>query len=209
MRNALSGMSGPFRVGPITFGAAVSGGEKQGETDATTVSGPPQEELVQLFTRSQRRLYLHILAQLGNPVDAEEALQETNLVIWRKSDQYRPGTNFLAWACQIANFEVKKLRERRGRDRLYFSDEFVQRISEETPGTGEEFEERRRALNECLRRLRPKDRELIQRRYAPGENGRSVAEFLGRPANSVYQSLGRIRRTLLECIRRRLAAESM
>ena len=31
---------------------------------------------------------------------------------------------------------------------------------------------------------------------------------LHRPANSVYQSLGRIRRTLLECINRRLSAEA-
>jgi RNA polymerase sigma-70 factor (ECF subfamily) len=29
---------------------------------------------------------------------------------------------------------------------------------------------------------------------------------LGRPANSVYQSLGRIRRVLLECVRRRMAS---
>jgi RNA polymerase sigma-70 factor (ECF subfamily) len=28
---------------------------------------------------------------------------------------------------------------------------------------------------------------------------------MGRPANSVYQSLGRVRRVLLECVRRRLA----
>jgi RNA polymerase sigma-70 factor (ECF subfamily) len=35
-----------------------------------------------------------------------------------------------------------------------------------------------------------------------------VARQLGRPANSVYQSLSRIRRTLLDCIKRRLAAEA-
>ena len=35
-----------------------------------------------------------------------------------------------------------------------------------------------------------------------------MARKLGRPANSVYQSLSRIRRTLLECIKRRLAAEA-
>ena len=60
----------------------------------------------------------------------------------------------------------------------------------------------------CLARLAPSDRELIRRRYSPGETGKSLAEALGRPANSVYQSLGRIRRTLLECIKRRLAAEA-
>ena len=40
--------------------------------------------------------------------------------------------------------------------------------------------------------------------YAPGESGKSAAEDLGRPVNAVYQSLGRIRRTLLECVNRQL-----
>jgi len=47
---------------------------------------------------------------------------------------------------------------------------------------------------------------LIQARYAPGENGLKVAEKLGRPTNSVYQSIGRIRKTLFDCVNRRLAS---
>lgn len=165
-------------------------------------------EFVQLFTRYQRRLYLYILAQVPSPLDAEEILQETNIVIWRKCDQFRPGSNFLAWACQIANYEVLKHREKRRRDRHYFSDAFVAQVADEALAGAEELERRRQALIDCLRKLRPKDRDLIQRRYAPGETGKSVAKFLGRPVNSVYQSLGRIRRALLECIQRRLAVEA-
>jgi RNA polymerase sigma-70 factor (ECF subfamily) len=63
-------------------------------------------------------------------------------------------------------------------------------------------------LLQCLQKLKARDRELIQQRYAPGESGKHLAGALGRPANSVYQSLGRIRRTLWECIQRRLSAES-
>ena len=65
------------------------------------------------------------------------------------------------------------------------------------------------ALGECLAKLRAKDRKLIEQRYAPGEKGKHVAERMGRPANSVYQSLGRIRKILMECIQRRLAAETV
>jgi RNA polymerase sigma-70 factor (ECF subfamily) len=60
----------------------------------------------------------------------------------------------------------------------------------------------------CLKKLKAPDRELVRRRYAPGSSGKSVAEVLDRPANSVYQSLGRIRRTLLECVNRQLSTES-
>lgn len=71
----------------------------------------------------------------------------------------------------------------------------------------DELESRRLALKHCLGKLRDKDRDLIESRYAPGERGKDLASQIGRPANSVYQSLGRIRRTLMECIQRQLAVE--
>lgn len=166
---------------------------------------PPSGDFVQLFTRYQRRLYLYILAQVPNATDAEEILQETNLVIWRKCDRFQPGTNFFAWTSRIASYEVLKYRERRRRDKLLFSEKFLEAVSEEVVSNEGRLEERRKALQSCLGRLRPEDRDLIRQRYASGRNGKAVAEMLGRPANSVYQSLGRIRRALLECIKRRLA----
>lgn len=166
----------------------------------------PGEDFVQEFTKNQRRLYLYILAQVGRPNDAEEVLQETNLVVWRKAAQFTPGTNFFAWASRIATYEVLKLRERRGRDKLRFSAEFVELVAAEAIEASDTWEDRRQALSVCLGKLRSRDRELIERRYATGETGKSVAEDLGRPINAVYQSLGRIRRVLIECVQRQLAA---
>lgn len=167
---------------------------------------PPSEEFVQLFTRNQRRLYLFILAQVSNSQDADEVLQETNLIIWSKYHKFDITTNFFAWSAQIATYEVLKFRQRRHREKLRFTDEFVDAVSREVLERSDELEQRRSALELCLQKLRPDDRKLIHRRYQPGERGKFVAEDLGRPANSVYQSLGRIRRTLLECIQRRLAS---
>jgi RNA polymerase sigma-70 factor (ECF subfamily) len=168
----------------------------------------PDEEFIELFSRYQRRIYLYVLAQVPLVADAEEILQETNIVLWKKSGTFRPGTNFFAWACQIAHYEVLKYRQRRGRERLRFSGEFVEAIATDLKHNSDELEARREALADCLRKLRPKDRELIQHRYAPGETGKSTAEWVGRPVNAVYQSLGRIRRALMECITRRLSAEA-
>jgi RNA polymerase sigma-70 factor (ECF subfamily) len=168
----------------------------------------PDAEFVQVFTRHQRRLYLYILSQVPSPIAAEEILQEANVVIWSKFRQFQPGTNFLAWSTQIANYEILKHRTKRKRDRLMFSDEFIHQVAEEALERSDELERRRAALVHCIEKLRPADRELIQHRYAPGETGKNLAEALGRPANSVYQSLGRIRRTLWECVQRRLAAET-
>ena len=70
------------------------------------------EEFMALYSGHQRRLYLYVMTLLPASVDAEDVLQETNLVLWRKFDQYLPGTNFFAWACQITRYEVLKYRER-------------------------------------------------------------------------------------------------
>ncbi|MDP1796206.1 MAG: sigma-70 family RNA polymerase sigma factor [Planctomycetaceae bacterium] len=182
-----------------------SGIDTLGETPSGEL---PTDDFVSLFSRYQRRLFLYILTQVPHPVDAEEILQETSVVIWRKAAQFQPGTNFFAWVSQVANFEVMKYRSRRKREKLQFSDEFIAQVATEAVARADELELRRNALLHCIEKLRPQDRELIQQRYAPGETGKNLAESKHRPANSVYQSLGRIRRTLWECIQRQLAVES-
>ncbi|HWL10539.1 MAG TPA: sigma-70 family RNA polymerase sigma factor [Planctomicrobium sp.] len=165
----------------------------------------PSDEFVQLFTRSQRTLYLFILAQVGDVHSAEEILQETNLVIWSKVEQFQPETSFLSWARQIAKYEVLKHRQRFRRDKLTFSEEFLSVVADEVVQQAGEQERRRDALQQCLEKLQQSDRELIQQRYQPGLSGKDLAEHLGRPANSVYQSLGRVRKALLECVHRQLS----
>lgn len=176
--------------------------------DSLATSGPG-EHFIQLFTRHQRPLYLFILSQLGNTQEAEEVLQNTNVVLLTKASQFQPGTKFFAWACQVARYEVLQFRQSLHRDRLRFSAEFVDAFANETPFVSDEWERRKLALEACLAKLRPEDRDLIRQRYQPGTHGKDLAEDLSRPANSVYQSLGRIRRTLLECIQRRMAAENV
>ncbi len=171
-------------------------------------NGPPSEEFIQLFTKAQRQLYLFILAQTGNAQIAEEVLQETNLVIWSKYSQFEPGTNFMAWVRQIAVYEVLKWRQKRSRDKLTFSDDFVQRVAESFTPPAEQIERRQVALERCLEKLNTQDRKLIEQRYQPGISGKELANSLGRPPNSVYQSLGRIRKTLLECVQRTLTVET-
>jgi RNA polymerase sigma-70 factor (ECF subfamily) len=160
---------------------------------------------VQMFTKAQRPLYLFILSQTGNTQDSEEILQNANVVIWKKADQFDVGTNFFAWACQIARYEVLQFRQRHRRDKLQFSEEFQEIVARETISRQDDLELQRQALDHCIRKLSARDQALIRERYQPGSSGKDLASELGRPANSVYQSLGRIRRVLMECIQRRIA----
>lgn len=164
----------------------------------------PSEEFVRTFTQSQRALYLFILPLVQTTADAEEVLQETNVVILSKWAQFEPGTNFLAWGRAIARLEVFRFRRSRHHRMHLLGDDVVQLLADRLEEQPVDFEQRRDALAECISKLREQDQELIRRRYATGSTGDDVAQQLGRPANSVYQSLGRVRRVLLECIRRRM-----
>ena len=170
-----------------------------------TDDGDPDEAFIRSFTQSQRPLFLYLLPMLGNPADADEVLQETNLVIWKKRADFEPGTNFLAWGRTIGRLEVFRFRRNRGRKLTFLEQSIMEAVAEESESIGSETGLRQEALSLCMEQLRPKDRELIRMRYAADANGDKVAHQLGRPANSVYQSLGRIRRALMECIQHRLA----
>ena len=62
------------------------------------------EEFVELSSSHQRQLLGYIFTLVGNMDDAEDLLQQTNLILWRKFDDYQPGTDFIRWACYVAAF---------------------------------------------------------------------------------------------------------
>ena len=165
-------------------------------------------ELVRLLTSHQRRLYVHIVTLLSSTKDAEDILQSVNMVLWSKIDEFEPGTNFGAWACRTAYYEVLAYRKKAAeRGRLLFNSDLILTMAEER-GTSTEaqlLERRRRALEDCLDKLRQRDRDLLARRYCAGTTVKKLAEEASRSLNSMYRSLERVRMTLLECIQRTLA----
>lgn len=165
------------------------------------------ERFAQLLATCQRKVFLYIMALVHNPTDAEEILQETNLVLWRKFDQYRAGTDFVQWACRVAYYEVLKYREKRAHKEHLFSSDLLERFADEVQQFLQQADARREALSGCIQKLRPQDQQLLWQRYQPQASTRSVAEALGRSVQGTRKSLHRIRMTLLECIRRSLAQQ--
>ena len=72
------------------------------------------------------------------------------------------------------------------------------------------LEARRRALSECVTRLKASDRELVSHCYSERKiTAKSVAAELNRPTGTVYKALNRIRRSLFDCINRKISAEGL
>lgn len=172
----------------------------------TSVGQRPEGDAVDLFVRlmgeNQRRLSLYVLSLTGNWNDAEEILQETNLVLWREFHRFEPGTNFTAWAHRIAFNQMLAWTKKRRRDRLSFSPDFLEAIASETPTTGDGLEDRLRLLRECIQKLPVKQREMIRFRYAENLSIDDVAVRCETTANAAYRALSRIRKLLHDCVTR-------
>ena len=163
-------------------------------------------QFIELYTAHEVRLRGYVLSLVPRWSDAEDIVQRCSLLLWKKFDQYEPGTNFFAWACQIVRFEVKAFGRRLARDRMVFSDAFLNAVAEETVETRTELQQRIEALQKCVAHLPQDHRELLRLRYDERRSVGSVAQVLNRPIEGVYKTLSRIRQTLHTCIRRRLAA---
>jgi RNA polymerase sigma-70 factor (ECF subfamily) len=168
-----------------------------------------EERFLQLFLAHERRIFAFLLALVPVWSDAEDLLQETSVVMWRKLDEFEPGTDFAAWALSIARYQVLNYRKKQRRDRVLFSDQALEMLAEQMATLSRGADARRDALENCLKKLNPRDRELVQLRYQPGATTQKVAEHVGRSIQAVYKSLNRIHGQLLSCIRRTLSSEGI
>ena len=165
------------------------------------------EVFVELLMLHQQRLYGFIYTLVPNPADAEDLLQQTSLVLWQKFNEFDLDRSFPAWACGIAHFQVLNyLREKR-RSRVVFSDELIARLAETRHNREEAHLADPVALAGCIEELSESDRKLIELCYAAKRNIKAAAAALDRPVASVYMSLVRVRRLLMDCIRRTNAEE--
>lgn len=165
-------------------------------------------EFVELYSRYYPRLQFYLMALLPSANDAADVLQESSLVLWKKFDTYQTGTNFYAWACQIARFQALKYRDRMGRSARLLDDAVLEKLSEEAAGDEIDPTASLEALAYCLEKLSERNRSLIRRRYQPNLSVRELAVEVGCTANALSKLLGKLRRTLLDCVERRLASEN-
>lgn len=161
------------------------------------------EAFVGLLTAEQMRLLYYLTMLLGDPHAAENVRQETNVVLWRKSGEFQPGTDFTAWSRKVAYWQAQAYFRDRGRDRHVFSDELIEELA--SCDHGYEVEPAARlALRDCLSRVHGVKLETLRRRYEDGLPIAEVARLVGRTETAVRSSLMRMRRTLRECIEGKL-----
>ena len=163
---------------------------------------------VALMTKHQGRLRVFIRSLLPGSPDVDDVLQNTNVVLWTKRSEFTHGTNFLAWAFKITRLQVLSQHKRNKRDgKLVFSDQFLEYVAESAPAD-RPYNRILTALESCLSRLSPSQREIVDARYERGQSLEQHAETVGCSAGSLRTSLHRIRESLKGCIQNTLTEES-
>ena len=160
---------------------------------------------IKLYLANERRINGYVRALVPNWSDIDDVIQETVTVMWSKFNEFQKGSNFSAWALKIAHFQVLKYYKDQKNNRLYFSQDVVEAISEKIAAQTSETDERLSILRRCLERLQAKELNLIQMRYEPGNTTQSVSRQTGQQAHVLYRLFNKIHAKLLLCMRRTLA----
>jgi len=168
---------------------------------------PASDDFVALLTKHQRRLHGYIFSVVWNPSDADDILQETNIVLLKKSAEFDTSREFLPWALSIARFQALAGLKRRQRLRFVFDEALARFLADEAAREDPVLEARRMALATCLQKLPAVQRDLLVRRYEPKAVVGEMAAALGLTLKAFSDRLRRIREKLLDCITRTLAEE--
>jgi RNA polymerase sigma-70 factor (ECF subfamily) len=154
-------------------------------------------EFVALYDRYVARIYAYAQRETGDPAVAQDIVSATFEKALRKMPDYQwRGTSFGAWLYQIARNEI--LTYFRKQKRLF-------PLSEWLFGSGSvelvvQAEQERDELVQAMRRLSPKDQELLRLRYYERLSHREIGEILGKSSRTiavaVHRALKRLRQRM-------------
>jgi len=148
----------------------------------------------ELHRRLGRGLEIVCRRMLGNPADAEDALQEVWFALHRGLPRFRGEAKLSTWAYRIA-VRTALHKRARARSRPEESLEFEPSC---TPDDEAGEKELARALDRAVASLRPRHRTVFSLCCIDDLSRKDVAGILGLPEGTVWTHLHRARRELAE-----------
>jgi len=163
------------------------------------------EAVQALFLKNSAVLQGFITGLVPDLALAEDVYQEVFLAVSRLASKFQLGTDFLAWARSVA---LMKIHEGfRGRKSARPLDaRVIELLAASHTETQDAWALRRQSLADCLRKLPPRARELVELRYAATPLSTSqISRKLSWTPHAVDVGLSRARRWLQDCTRRGIA----
>ena len=152
-----------------------------------------------LFARHHARVYRFTLRLIGSEAAAEDLTSDVFLAVWRQAHRFEARSSVTTWLLAIARY--KALAELRRRPETS-SDEASAETSDpaDDPEASFEIKHRGEILRNCLTRLSPPHREIIDLVYYHEKSVHEAAEILGIPGNTVKTRMFHARKKLSELL---------
>ncbi len=149
-------------------------------------------------------LFAYCRAICGDFHAAQDAVQETVLIAFRKLDHFFPEAYFAVWLRAIARREALNARKKLAKVHLITEDAIERYYLDPAP---EGDSPQHAALRHCLQLLGGRMSRVIRGHYFDGQPLAVLADSMNQTASAVKQLLYRARLALRECVRRQLAKE--
>jgi RNA polymerase sigma-70 factor (ECF subfamily) len=162
---------------------------------------------LRLYVEHEEALHGFVRTLVPTRDDAREVMQEVAVVAWRRFEELTDTKDFRRWAFGVAKFKALAFARDQMRDRLVFDPEVMDLLAAEIETEADTLHAEREALDECLGKLEPAQRKLLDAAYAPGVRMDALAVSLGRSPMAFYKTLHRIRLVLMDCTQRVLKRE--
>ncbi len=154
------------------------------------------------LAQHERWLRTVVLARVDDHAAADDVMQEVALAAVEKGHQLRDPAKVAPWLYRLAVMAALQYRRRQGR-RQKLIDRFAQRSPPTDSDAGEPdpldwllASERKALVRKALRRLPPRDAELLLFKYSQDFSYGQMAERLGLSTSAVEARLHRARRKL-------------
>ncbi len=167
------------------------------------------DRFLRLLLESQSSIYAFILALVHNQNDADDIMQETVTLMWRKFSTFESGTNFIAWGVTIARNKTMKFLEKYRNSRLQFTESVIDAIDRHTTSKLSQMNPFAAALKNCIAKLGKHQRQLVHMRYEQKIPAKRISDLVGLRIHTFYRTMARIHRSLETCIRKTLADEGL
>ncbi|OUS22111.1 RNA polymerase subunit sigma [Rhodobacterales bacterium 59_46_T64] len=173
-----------------------------------------REAFAALYRATSAKLFGVCLRILIERAEAEEAVQEIYIKIWRNADRYAAGGySPMTWLITIArNHAIDRLRKRRamiirgeaGGGTDGDGGSVLDRMADDAPGAEAQMiaQGDARRITGCLGELEPDRSEAVQRAYLSGETYADLAAHYDVPLNTMRTWLRRSLLKLKECLSR-------
>lgn len=158
-----------------------------------------------LYDATSAKLFGVTLRVLNDKAEAEEALQESYVKIWRKAGRYQVnGLSPMSWLITIArNTAIDRLRARKSGE-VYGEPEMMEAVADHAPGPEDIAVQRSDAagLEVCLSELEEAPAQAVRGAYLDGKTYAELAQEADIPLNTMRTWLRRSLIKLRECLTR-------